>query len=103
MLNRCANSQCSKRFLKLREGKLFLVETGSLIRPPLNKGAGLARNSALRGRKSLRQVERVWLCDECASQWTLAFDRDRGIVLAPLFQPLARILETTGGQSTNLP
>jgi hypothetical protein len=28
MLSQCANSRCSKPFLQLREGKLFLVETG---------------------------------------------------------------------------
>jgi len=27
MLSRCANSQCSRPFLRLRQGKLFLVET----------------------------------------------------------------------------
>jgi hypothetical protein len=33
MLSRCANSQCSKPFLRLREGRLFLVETGPVAEP----------------------------------------------------------------------
>src|SRR3974390_1811591 len=33
MLSQCANSQCSKPFLRLREGKLFLVETDRQSKP----------------------------------------------------------------------
>jgi hypothetical protein len=29
-------------------------------------------------------VEHYWLCDQCAIQWTLIYDRERGIALAPL-------------------
>jgi len=86
MLSRCANSQCSKPFLRLREGKLFLVETervtkpGEPVVPPF-----------VRARQLQRQVEHYWLCDDCASQWTLVYDRDHGVALAPLRRPVASV------------
>ena len=33
MLSQCANKQCCKPFLKLRDGKLFLVETERVRKP----------------------------------------------------------------------
>ncbi|HKT90344.1 MAG TPA: hypothetical protein VJQ59_17995 [Candidatus Sulfotelmatobacter sp.] len=38
----------------------------------------------VRARRQQRLVEHYWLCDECAAQWTLIYDQDRGIALAPL-------------------
>lgn len=78
MLSQCANSQCSKPFLKLREGKLFLVETERLAR------SGESMPPFVRARQQQRLVEHYWLCDDCAVLWTLVFDRDRGVSLAPL-------------------
>jgi len=86
MLSRCANSQCGKPFLKLREGKLFLVETDRL-----NKPGESASPPFVRARQQQRQVEHYWLCDECAERWTLAYDKDRGITLAPLRRPVVRV------------
>lgn len=79
MLSRCANLQCCKPFLRLREGKLFLVETERLSKP----GEPMAP-PFVRARRQQRLVEHYWLCDECAAQWTLIYDQDRGIALAPL-------------------
>ena len=79
MLSHCANSTCSRPFLRLRQGKLFLVETefvgrsGELRAPP-------ARHI----RQQPRRVERYWLCDRCAEVWTLVHDRRQGIVLVAL-------------------
>jgi hypothetical protein len=84
MLSRCANSQCSKPFLRLREGKLFLVETERLAKP----GAP-ATPPFVRAKKLQRQVEHYWLCDNCAAEWTLVYDRNRGVALAPLRRPVA--------------
>ena len=86
MLSRCANSQCSKPFLKLREGKLFLVETQRLPKT----GESLPP-SLVRARQQQRHVEHYWLCSECAAQWTLIYERERGIVLAPLRRPAVGI------------
>ena len=79
MLSHCANSTCSRPFLRLRQGKLFLVETefvgrsGELRAPP-----------APYMRQQPRRVERYWLCDRCAEVWTLVHDRRQGIVLLAL-------------------
>ncbi len=84
MLSHCANSQCSKPFLRLRQGRLFLVETECVANPG---EAMTAPSSPMPPR--VRRVERYWLCDECARVWTLVHDRHRGIVLVPLPRPTA--------------
>jgi hypothetical protein len=95
MLSQCANSQCGKPFLRLREGKLFLVETerqtkpGEAIAPPF-----------VRARAVQRHVEHYWLCDECAARWTLIYDRDRGVALAPLHRPVASVTTADAARST---
>jgi hypothetical protein len=83
MLSQCANPKCGKPFLRLREGKLFLVETerakpGEPLVPPF-----------VRARQQARHVEHYWLCDECAVHWTLICDRERGVELSPLRRPQA--------------
>ncbi|MGO9084601.1 MAG: hypothetical protein ACLQBK_05190 [Candidatus Sulfotelmatobacter sp.] len=88
MLSRCANSNCSKPFLRLRDGKLFLVETERL-----NKPGESAAPPFVRARQLQRQVEHFWLCDQCAALWTLVYDRDRGIALAPLRRAVASVPE----------
>jgi len=84
MLSQCANSNCSKPFLRLREGKLFLVETDRL-----NKSGEAAVPPFVRARQQRRRVEHYWLCDECAARWTLIYDGERGVALAPLRRPVA--------------
>lgn len=78
MLSHCANSQCSKPFLRLREGRLFLVETSSAEPATLDKRAAAPQ------RKAPKHVERFWLCDECASLWTLVPHSAHGIALISL-------------------
>lgn len=79
MLSHCANPQCSIPFLRLRQGKLFLVETESAGK------LGEQRISAsAQMRLRPRQVDRYWLCDQCAEAWTLVHERIQGIVLVPL-------------------
>ena len=91
MLSRCANPQCSKPFLKLRDGKLFLVETDRL-----NKPGESVSPPFVRARQQQRLVEHYWLCDDCATHWTLVYDRDRGIALAPLRRPAANVPAALG-------
>jgi len=79
MLSHCANSQCSKPFLRLREGKLFLVEAACEPRPT-EEGRRLTPFV----RKPPRRVEHFWLCDRCASIWTLIQNGNQGIALVPL-------------------
>jgi hypothetical protein len=82
MLSNCANQQCRKPFLRLREGKLFLVETDRLTKP-----GEPAVPPFVRARRQQRLVEHYWLCDDCAAQWTLIYDRERGVALAPARRP----------------
>ena len=91
MLSRCANSQCSKPFLRLRDGKLFLVETDRL-----NKPGEPASPPFVRARQQQRCVEHYWLCDDCATHWTLVYDRDRGVTLASLRRPLLSVAAAAG-------
>jgi hypothetical protein len=92
MLSRCANSQCCKPFLKLREGKLFLVETERVTKPGES-----AVPPFVRARQLQRRVEHYWLCDDCATQRTLVYDRDRGVGLAPLRHPAVSVAAAAGG------
>lgn len=83
MLSHCANSQCSKPFLRLREGRLFLVETSSA------QLARLTKRGAPPERKAPKRVEHFWLCDQCASLWTLVPHSVHAIALVPLSPPTA--------------
>jgi hypothetical protein len=86
MLSRCANVQCSKPFLRLREGKLFLVETDRVAKPGESSGPPFVR-----ARQKQRQVEHFWLCDECAARYSLVYDHDRGVALVPLRRPAGTV------------
>jgi len=86
MLSQCANSRCSRPFLRLRQGKLFLVETEFAA-----KSGELKAPSSPQTRLQPRRVERYWLCDQCAGVWTLVHEWHRGIVLVPLARPLVGV------------
>ena len=79
MLSHCANSRCSKPFLRLREGKLFVVEAGQPHYPSEPESPPFQQS-----RHSVRRVERYWLCDQCAAVWTLIYEGTEGIRLTPL-------------------
>jgi len=76
MLYKCANEACSTPFRRLREGKLFQVETEYFAQ---------AQNaSSHRRSRPWRRVEHYWLCDSCSVYITLTFDRERGVITVPL-------------------
>jgi hypothetical protein len=77
MLYKCANEACSTPFRRLREGKLFQVET------EYSRGHGPAPASSRKARP-WRHVEHFWLCDACSPFVTLTFDRERGVITVPL-------------------
>jgi hypothetical protein len=83
MLNRCANPGCLRRFRKLEEGKLFLVEVDVAEAVPSSRGAGTGR--------LFRHLEHYWLCDPCASVQTLSFEQERGVVAVPLAHPMRKL------------
>jgi hypothetical protein len=86
MLSHCANSTCSRPFLRLRQGKLFLVETERVA-----QAGELTPPSSPQVRQQPGRVERYWLCDGCAKVWTLVHDLHQGIVLVPLPRPPASV------------
>ena len=92
MLSQCANSQCGKPFLRLRDGKLFLVETERVTKPGES-----AAPPFVRARQQQRQVEHYWLCDDCAAQWTLVYDRENGVALVALRRPAVSVPAAAGG------
>jgi|SRR5580698_4490584 hypothetical protein len=92
MLSHCANSQCSRPFLRLGQGKLFLVEAGCVAK------SGEVTATSSRMRQSVRRVERYWLCDQCAEVWTLVRDRSQAIELMPLPRPPVGVRVPTTGQ-----
>ena len=94
MLSHCANTECSKPFLRLRDGKLFLVETERLAKPGESTAPPFVR-----ARQKQRLVEHYWLCDECASHWTLVYDREHGVGLAPLRRPIVSIAAANAAHS----
>jgi len=77
MLYKCANEACSTPFRRLREGKLFQVET------EYSRGHGPAATPP-RKTRPWRHVEHFWLCDGCSPFVTLTFDRERGVITVPL-------------------
>jgi hypothetical protein len=83
MLYKCANPACTRPFRRLDEGKLFQVETEYFP-------ASASRDTlpSKRGRMLRHHVERYWLCDDCASIFTLTFEQGRGISTIPLSEPI---------------
>ena len=77
MLYKCANESCNAPFRRLREGKLFQVETEFF------SGHDASSHAARKGRPTSR-VEHYWLCDACSRFVTLRFDRARGVITVPL-------------------
>ena len=79
MLSKCANPECTAPFHYLREGKLFQIDTAAAA----SQGAGpqlVDRN------KPPHRIEYFWLCGQCSSVMTLAFQRGK-VVTVPL-QPV---------------
>lgn len=60
MVNFCANAECGKPLLYLREGRIFLFDVAT--------GTGDADG------KRLRHLEHFWLCGACSQNLTLIQD-----------------------------
>ena len=76
MLQKCANPNCENPFRKLSEGKLFLVEKES----DTPSSAGVRRWDGV----APHRIEHFWLCTQCASVLTLAFEKGKGLKTVPL-------------------
>jgi hypothetical protein len=76
MLYKCANESCNTPFRRLREGKLFQVETEYFA------GSGPSAHNRRKARPT-RMVEHYWLCAACSPFVTLSFDQGRGVIPLP--------------------
>jgi|HubBroStandDraft_6_1064221.scaffolds.fasta_scaffold00011_136 hypothetical protein len=76
MVSKCANPECSERFMRLHQGKLFRWD-GVNARPGLTRGTGLETKKA-------RRVEFFWLCGNCAREVTIIFKEGIGVTTMPL-------------------
>ena len=77
MLSKCANPTCTTPFHYLRDGKLFQIDTS--FGDPQMAGTLLVAEP-----KRPHRIEFFWLCAECSSTMTLAFQRGKGVVMVPL-------------------
>ncbi len=77
MLSKCANPACTTPFHYLRDGKLFQIDTS--LGSPRGLGPQLVAEPM-----QPHRVEFFWLCAECSSTMTLAFQRGKGVVTVPL-------------------
>jgi len=87
VLQKCANPACGKPFRKLKAGRLFAVETGTILK------GGRAAKAGWSGRR----IEHFWLCGECAATLTLTFVRGRGVVAVPLPKTERSSQDLSGG------
>jgi hypothetical protein len=67
MLAKCSNPSCSARFLRLGNGRLFILE------------ADLPRQT-----DKSEPTEYFWLCDHCSARMTLRLAEDERVVAVPL-------------------
>jgi hypothetical protein len=95
MLAKCANPSCSTPLVYLREGKIFMIESGpqSLVfqsQGLQSKTTTVAAPLQLAS-KAQNRVEHFWLCGPCSSEMTLTFDRQQGVQVVPktVFPPRA--------------
>jgi hypothetical protein len=79
MLSKCANPGCPATFLYLHVGKLFRMDTTVEVH---------ARDPAAHAAKPARHVEFFWLCDQCAAELTLGYNKEQGITVVPLAKTL---------------
>ncbi len=89
MLAKCANPDCSTRFLYLREGKLFRIEIASDAPPPKEEDEN-ASGPYLVSKKPVRHVEHYWLCARCAETMTLSYEPGLGVTAIPRDIPVRR-------------
>jgi hypothetical protein len=70
VLDKCANRGCSQAFLKLRDGKLFVIESEDAYP---SYGGGRAR-----------QRQYYWLCKACCRTMTVIAEKGKGVQVVQL-------------------
>ncbi len=80
MLSKCANPGCAATFLYLHEGKLFRLDISIEV----------AATSAVGTKRPSRRLEFFWLCNPCAAELTLGYEKATGVTVVPLPKALSR-------------
>jgi len=95
VLAHCANPACTRRFRKMEDGKLFLLDSAVEV----------SASQKRRKSTSFKRLEHYWLCSACASVLTLSVDRQLGVIAVPLTEYSLQKLPASAqaGQSTPLP
>lgn len=78
MVSKCANPDCATAFRYFHTGRLYRVET-----PVRSGGPEPGYENGVR--KPGPHLEFYWLCDDCASRMTLAFEKGVGVSVRPKF------------------
>lgn len=73
MLAKCLNPVCCNQFLFLHQGKLFEVE--------IQYSDGAVASGHREPAIGKIHLERYWLCDKCAEELTLSFDKRQGLLM----------------------
>jgi hypothetical protein len=76
MVSKCANPECSERFMRLHRGKLFRWDG-------VNAQQGLTRGTGSETKKA-RKAEFFWLCGDCAREMTVVFKEGAGVTTRAL-------------------
>jgi hypothetical protein len=76
MTSHCANPECAVPLRYLRDGRIFQFE----IRNGFSK---VADDKPITVGDRVRRVSHFWLCGQCSSKLTLAFDAIKGVVIRP--------------------
>jgi hypothetical protein len=85
MVSKCANPECSERFQRLGDGKLFRwdgVDARHALLPATN-----AEN------KKTRKAEFFWLCGNCAREMTVVFSAEVGVTTRTLADSSRKVKE----------
>ena len=88
MLSKCANPACLARFHYLHEGRIFKIETATVL--------------SVGHRSPNHRIEHFWLCERCAQ--TLSVVLENGVVTTrPLHLRLAKsVSEDNPGRKRNV-
>ena len=72
-------------YLSERElARLRPAETAAFASPVPTQMISNGEFNPLPQTRQQRQVEHYWLCVACAARWTLVYDREHGVALAPV-------------------
>jgi hypothetical protein len=76
MISKCVNPECSERFMRLHQGRLYRWDG-------VNARQRLTHDAAPETKKA-RKIEFFWLCGDCAREMTIVFKDGAGVTTRAL-------------------